>query len=55
VDVDAVKWLKARDSWVKLLKSKDQAIIATCQFLKMVQTQFDTQVVKFMSDGGGEY
>jgi hypothetical protein len=42
-------------AWVKLLKSKDQAIDAIHQFLKMVQTQHKTQVLKFMSDGGGEY
>jgi hypothetical protein len=42
-------------AWVKLLKSKDQAINAVRQFLKMVQTQHKAQVLKFMSDGGGEY
>jgi hypothetical protein len=39
-------------AWVKLLNSKDKAIVATGQFLKMVQTQFNMQVLKFMSDGG---
>jgi hypothetical protein len=40
---------------VKLLKSKDQANGAVRRFLKMVQTPHNTQVLKFMSDGGGEY
>ena len=42
-------------AWTTPLHTKDAALIATCHFLKMVSTQFKTQVEQWISDAGGEY
>ena len=42
-------------AWTMPLCTKDAALVATCHFLKMVSTQFKTQVEQWMSDAGGEY
>ena len=41
--------------WTTPLHTKDAALVATHHFLKMVSTQFKTQVEQWMSDAGGEY
>ena len=42
-------------AWTTPLCTKDAALVATCHFLKMVLTQFKTQVEQWMFDAGGEY
>ena len=42
-------------AWTTPLRTKDTALVATHHFLKMVSTQFKTQVEQWMSDAGGEY
>ena len=42
-------------AWTTPLCTKDAALVATHHFLKMVSTQFKTQVKQWMSDAGGEY
>ena len=42
-------------AWTTPLRTKDAALVATHHFLKMVSTQFKTQVEQWMSDAGGEY
>ena len=43
------------NAWTVNLRTKDAALTATSQFLAMVETQFCSKVVKWMSDAGGEY
>ena len=42
-------------AWTTPLHTKDAALVAIHHFLKMVSTQFKTQVEQWMSDAGGEY
>ena len=42
-------------AWTTPLCTEDAALVATCHFLKMVSTQFKTQVEQWMLDAGGEY
>ena len=42
-------------AWMTPLHTKDAALVATRHFLKMVSTQFKTQVEQWISDAGGEY
>ena len=42
-------------AWTTPLCTKDAVLVATHHFLKMVSTQFKTQVKQWMSDAGGEY
>ena len=42
-------------AWSTPLHTKDAALVATCHFLKMMSTQFKTQVEQWMSNAGGEY
>ena len=42
-------------AWMTPLHTKDAALVATHHFLKMVSTQFKTQVEQWISDAGGEY
>ena len=42
-------------AWTIPLCAKSAAIMATCQFLQMVKTQFQASVQGWMSDFGGEY
>ena len=42
-------------AWTTPLRTKDATLVATCYFLKMISTQFKTQVEQWMSDAGGEY
>ena len=42
-------------AWAACLCQKLQAITATKQFLAMVETQYQTKVMGWMSDAGGEY
>ena len=37
------------------MRTKDAAIAATSRFLAMVETQYNSRVVQWMSDAGGEY
>ena len=41
--------------WIKLLQTKDQALLATKEFIKYVQNQHSTSIKDWMSDAGGEY
>ena len=42
-------------AWTTPLHTKDAALVAIRHFLKMVSTQFKTQVDQWMSDAGAEY
>jgi len=42
-------------SWIKLLCTKDQALIATKEFIKDVQNQHSTSIKGWMLDAGKEY
>ena len=37
------------------LRTKDAALTTTTQFIALVETQFGSRVVQWMSDAGGEY
>ena len=41
--------------WTVNLYTKDAAITATKHFVALVENRFDTRVVQWMSDAGGEY
>jgi len=41
--------------WIKPLRTKDQALQATKEFIKYVQNQHSTSIKGWMSDAGGEY
>ena len=42
-------------AWVVCIRTKDAAISALRNFVAMVQTQYDSKIVEWMSDAGGEY
>jgi len=42
-------------AWTVNMRTKDAAIAATSRFLAMVETQYNSRVVQWMSDAGGEY
>ena len=42
-------------AWVVCLRTKDAAINALRNFAAMVHTQYDSKIVEWMSDAGGEY
>jgi len=42
-------------AWTVNLRTKDAAIAATYQFLAIVETRYNTRVIEWMSDAGGEY
>jgi len=44
-----------RYTWVYILKTKDQASQAIKDFLAMVKRQFNAEVKRFRTAGGGEY
>ena len=41
--------------WTVNLRTKDAALTATKQFITLVENRFDTKIVQWMSDAGGEY
>jgi len=41
--------------WIKPLCTKDQALLATKEFIKYVQNQHSTSIRGWMSDARGEY
>ena len=43
------------NAWTVKLHTKDAALTATVQFIALVETQFASKVVQWMSDAGGEY
>jgi len=43
------------NAWTINLRTKDAALLATKRFIAMVKNQFNTNIVKWMSDAGGEY
>ena len=43
------------NAWTVKLHKKDAALTATAQFIALVETQFASRVVQWMSDAGGEY
>ena len=42
-------------AWTVNMRTKDAAIAATSRFLAMVETQYNSRVIQWMSDAGGEY
>lgn len=42
-------------AWIALLKQKSQAISTTRKFFALVKTQYNSKVIQWMSDAGGEY
>jgi len=42
-------------AWTVNMRTKNAAIAATSRFLAMVETQYNSRVVQWMSDAGGEY
>jgi len=42
-------------AWTTNLRTKDAALPATRKFITMVETQYKTNIVEWMSDAGGEY
>ena len=43
------------NAWTINLRTKDATLPATKRFITMVKTQFNTNIVEWMSDTGGEY
>jgi len=43
------------NAWTINLRTKDAALPATKRFIAMVKNQFNTNIVEWMSDAGGEY
>ena len=41
--------------WIKPLRTKDQALPATKEFIKYIQNQHSASIKGWMSDAGGEY
>ena len=42
-------------AWVCCICDKNDSLTATCYFLKMVTTQYNSKIQGWMSDAGGEY
>jgi len=42
-------------AWTANLRTKDAALPATKKFIAMVETQYKTNIIEWMSDAGGEY
>jgi hypothetical protein len=42
-------------AWHQLIKTKDETLRATRQFIKMVKNQFDSSIKRWRCDQGGEY
>jgi hypothetical protein len=43
------------NAWTVNLRTKDAALSATHQFIKLVENHFDSKITQWMSDAGGEY
>ena len=41
--------------WTVNLRTKDAALAATKHFIALVENKFNTKIVQWMSDAGGEY
>jgi hypothetical protein len=42
-------------TWTVNLHTKDAALTATFHFIQMVQNKFNTTIIQWISDAGGEY
>jgi hypothetical protein len=43
------------NAWTVNLHTKDAALSATYQFIQLVKNRFDSRIIQWMSDAGGEY
>jgi len=43
------------NTWTINLRTKDAALLATKRFIAMVKNQFNTNIIEWMSNAGGEY
>ena len=42
-------------AWTVNLRTKDAALTATFQFIELVKNKFNSTIIQWMSDAGGEY